>query len=314
VQLYRYSVSQSNEFCRYKPFCCFSTSVYYCRCLFSYDSVRKRLDTPPYPELPPRQIVIITASGSHLASYTMGTRDKANGAWSSPPPSIDMLLRYGFYVQWHLLEVTYKATSSYDGSVVHLIILRHLINCWDSMVHWQMLAAGIKEHHGNSVRIGCLVLQPVERDSDGSSLSQTARLIWLLTTWLTLWGRDLLEKLIVTQLVKKFPAFYGTWRFITVFTRARHWSLSWARWIQSTHSHPTSLRSILILSPPLCLGLPRGLFPSGSPSRTLHVFHISPMRATYPAPSHPPWFDHPNNTWWGVGQSGRGVKMTAYGG
>jgi hypothetical protein len=34
----------------------------------------------------------------------------------------------------------------------------------------------------------------------------------------------LLEKLTVTQLVKKFPTFYGTGRFITVFTRARHWS------------------------------------------------------------------------------------------
>jgi hypothetical protein len=31
----------------------------------------------------------------------------------------------------------------------------------------------------------------------------------------------LLEKLIVAQLVRKFPAFYGTGRFITVFTRAR---------------------------------------------------------------------------------------------
>jgi len=31
----------------------------------------------------------------------------------------------------------------------------------------------------------------------------------------------------VTQLVKKFPVIYETWRFITVFTRARHWSLSW---------------------------------------------------------------------------------------
>jgi hypothetical protein len=29
----------------------------------------------------------------------------------------------------------------------------------------------------------------------------------------------LLEKLIVTQLVKKFPAFYGIRRFITVFTQ-----------------------------------------------------------------------------------------------
>jgi len=30
VQLYHYFVSQSSEFCRQNPFCCFSTSVYFC--------------------------------------------------------------------------------------------------------------------------------------------------------------------------------------------------------------------------------------------------------------------------------------------
>jgi hypothetical protein len=34
------------------------------------------------------------------------------------------------------------------------------------------------------------------------------------------------ENLIVTQLVKKFPAFYGPPRFITMFTKDRHLSLS----------------------------------------------------------------------------------------
>jgi len=42
---------------------------------------------------------------------------------------------------------------------------------------------------------------------------------------LTPWSR-VLQKLVVTQLVKKFPTFYGTWRFIIVFTRFHHWSLS----------------------------------------------------------------------------------------
>jgi hypothetical protein len=36
VQLYRYFVSQSSEFCRHNPLCCLSTSVYYCCCLFRY--------------------------------------------------------------------------------------------------------------------------------------------------------------------------------------------------------------------------------------------------------------------------------------
>jgi len=47
---------------------------------------------------------------------------------------------------------------------------------------------------------------------------------------------------------QELPAFHGTWRFITVFTRAYHWSLFWARIMQSTPSHPISLRSIPVLS------------------------------------------------------------------
>ena len=41
------------------------------------------------------------------------------------------------------------------------------------------------------------------------------------------------EKLTGLQIVKKFPKFYETQRFITAFTRARHLSLSWAKSIQS---------------------------------------------------------------------------------
>ena len=49
---------------------------------------------------------------------------------------------------------------------------------------------------------------------------------YLLTYLLTLWNRDLLEKLTGFHLVKKFPAFYGTRRFITAFTSDGHLSLS----------------------------------------------------------------------------------------
>jgi hypothetical protein len=69
------------------------------------------------------------------------------------------------------------------------------------------------------------------------------------------WSRALLEKVPIVQLLKKSPAFYGTRRFITMFTRALYWSLSWARSIHSISSHHTSLRPILILSAHLRLGL-----------------------------------------------------------
>ena len=73
------------------------------------------------------------------------------------------------------------------------------------------------------------------------------------------------------MLVKKFPAFHGTRRFITALKSVRHLSLSWASPIQSIYPHPTSWRSILILSTHLRLGLPSGLFPSDFPTKTLYT-------------------------------------------
>jgi len=95
-----------------------------------------------------------------------------------------------------------------------------------------------------------------------------------LTNYVTPWSRVLLEKIIITQLVKKFSTFYGTHMFVTMFTRARHWSLSWAGYIQSTTSHPLYLISILILSPHLCVGLSSGLF-KFSNQNIVCISHVS---------------------------------------
>jgi len=101
----------------------------------------------------------------------------------------------------------------------------------------------------------------------------------ILTYLLTPWCRVLLEKLSGLQLVKKFPAFHGTPRFITALTSVRHLSLFWASSIKSIYPHPTSWRSILILSTHLRLGLPSGsfspVFPPGPytprPMRTIVI-------------------------------------------
>ena len=93
----------------------------------------------------------------------------------------------------------------------------------------------------------------------------------LSTYLLTPRCRVLLEKLTGVQLVKKFPAFHGTRRFITALTSVRHLSLSWASPIQSIYPHPTSWRSTLILFTHLRLGLPSGLLPSGFPTKTLYT-------------------------------------------
>ena len=61
-------------------------------------------------------------------------------------------------------------------------------------------------------------------------------LSFFLSYSLTPWSRVLLDKLIGSQLVKKFPACYRTRRFITAVTNVGHLSLSRARPIQSMPS------------------------------------------------------------------------------
>jgi hypothetical protein len=95
---------------------------------------------------------------------------------------------------------------------------------------------------------------------------------------LTPWTWALLQKPPIAQQLKNFSAFYGTRRFIIVFTSALRRSLSCARSIQSIPPHPFSLRSILILSTHLRFGLPSGLFLSGFPTNILYAFLVSNIR------------------------------------
>lgn len=77
-----------------------------------------------------------------------------------------------------------------------------------------------------------------------------------------------------SNLLIKFHAFYGTQRFITIFTAACHWSLFWA-------SYPTYIGSIWILSSSLNLDIPSGLFPFSFPLKTLYAFLVFPISVTY---------------------------------
>jgi hypothetical protein len=85
------------------------------------------------------------------------------------------------------------------------------------------------------------------------------------TNWRNFMELVLLEKLAVVQPLKKFPVFYGSRRFTSMFKRCRYRSLSWARWVQSTTSHTMSL----ILSSHLRQALPSGLLRSDFPTKTL---------------------------------------------
>jgi len=119
---------------------------------------------------------------------------------------------------------------------------------------------------------------------------------WLHTPYLlTPWSRVLLENLTGFQLVKKFPAFYGTRRFITTFTSARHLSLSWASSIQSMPPISHFLKIHLNIILPSTPGSPKWSLNLRVPH--LHPVYASPLPHTryMPRPSHSSRFYQPNN-------------------
>jgi hypothetical protein len=71
----------------------------------------------------------------------------------------------------------------------------------------------------------------------------------------TPWNRVLLQNLTVLQLVRKFPRFCTTCKFITVFTRAHHFCASWVSCINPFHLHhiPVHFSALLwvLCAPPI---------------------------------------------------------------
>ena len=154
------------------------------------------------------------------------------------------------------------------------------LNAEISLTIWRTLA--ILQGPSSYRQLVCS-LHCLDRDAVELRVNNMLTLPSVTVVLLNSWCRVLLGKLTGLQLVKKFPAFHGTRRFITALTSVRHLSLSRASPIQSIYTHPTSWRSILILSTHLSLGLPSGLFPSGFPTKTLYTPLSSPIRATCPA-------------------------------
>jgi hypothetical protein len=110
------------------------------------------------------------------------------------------------------------------------------------------------------------------------------------------WSWVLPEKLTVVNLLNHLPMFYGTRRFITVFTGVRYWFVSLTRWIKSITLNHISLWSILILSSNLLLGLP-SFFHSFFLTKTLRAFLFAPMSATFSAKSHSRWLNYSYYIW-----------------
>jgi len=118
---------------------------------------------------------------------------------------------------------------------------RNCNNYAKNITHYQTKFSHLgNQEPGIWVRLLCSInqLQPIQKIS-----TKQCDITHLLTPW----SRVLLEKLPGTQLIKKFPAFYGTQKFITAITSSCHLPLSWASLIQSIPPHPTSSRPILTL-------------------------------------------------------------------
>jgi hypothetical protein len=95
---------------------------------------------------------------------------------------------------------------------------------------------------------------------------------------------------------QELPRILWNRRFITVFIRALHCSLSWTKSTQSISSHSISLRSILIFSTHLCqVFLVVSFLLAFPPIFCLHS--ASPTSRYMPFPSQPSWLDHSNYTW-----------------
>lgn len=91
----------------------------------------------------------------------------------------------------------------------------------------------------------------------------------------------LLEKLIVSKLVKKFLTFYGPWRFFLVLKRALQWTPSKMKF--SPHFHICFFK---VLSNSVLSSISRtssALLSSGFATKILCPFSTFPRRATRPA-------------------------------
>jgi hypothetical protein len=107
------------------------------------------------------------------------------------------------------------------------------------------------------------------------------------------------DKLTVTQLINKFSAFYGTRRLITVLTTGHNWPLSRARWIRSTISCRFPKIHSYVTIPSTPRSFEWSFLFRFYDQKFICISYVSYV-CYMPRPSHPPWFDHPNNILWSV--------------
>ena len=110
-----------------------------------------------------------------------------------------------------------------------------MVRPWGSGVGSAVHCSGVTSDNGPAVTSRNCVLDPRKNetlDVTSKDAFLYAHLFYVFTLrnyLLTPWSGDLFQTLTVSQLVKKFPAFYGTRRFIGTFKCARHLSKNQSR-------------------------------------------------------------------------------------
>ena len=132
-----------------------------------------------------------------------------------------------------------SSLSCYDWWLVYLLYLLECNRRWT------------QRQYGGCVEITTLPLSEIESWFPGhpTRIKSLYRMTSVSSPFHQIpWSRILLEKLTALELANKFPAFYGTRRYIAVFTSARHLSLFWATPIQSMLLHPTSHIQVVFIN------------------------------------------------------------------
>jgi hypothetical protein len=156
--------------------------------------------------------------------------------------------------------------------------------CWNR--NWCTLSRSVchchhqcdrKEISSCQILAACRLIQEQRNVSGPRALPYRAwasKTVWCSDS--ATYGAVILDKHTFVQLVNKLPAFCGTRKFITLFTRARHRSLSRARWIQSKPSH-----NIILTSKPTSSEMSLFRLSNQNFARISHLPHVRYM----PCPS-----------------------------
>jgi hypothetical protein len=127
VQLYRYFVSQSSEFCRYNPLCCFSMRVYFCCSYFVIDSVRKLTDTPSYSQLHSPHLEAASSARNVRNRHAVVTRNPLNMVYQGVSKSFrtESITKYTIDSRW---EATQSVMVAKLTRLTHKIAIQiHLV-------------------------------------------------------------------------------------------------------------------------------------------------------------------------------------------